>query len=73
MSSTLKTLLLWAVVFVMVILLINLFQQGTRSKTELIEAGRDLARLTASYEVQAAENAALHAEIVELLRRAASA
>ena len=35
MSSTLKTLLLWAVVFVMVILLINLFQQGTRSKTEL--------------------------------------
>jgi cell division protease FtsH len=35
LSSTLKTLLLWAVVFVMVILLINLFQQGTRSKTEL--------------------------------------
>jgi rod shape-determining protein MreC len=38
----------------------------TRSKTELIEAGRDLARLTSSYEVQAAENAALQSEIGRL-------
>jgi rod shape-determining protein MreC len=38
----------------------------TRSKTDLIEAGRDLARLTASYEVQAAENVALQSEIKRL-------
>ena len=35
MNSTLKTLLLWAVIFVMVILLINVFQQGRSSPTEL--------------------------------------
>ncbi len=35
MNSTLKTLLLWAVIFVMVILLINLFQQSSRSSDEL--------------------------------------
>lgn len=38
----------------------------TRSKTEFIEAGRDLARLTASYEIRAEENTALRAEITRL-------
>lgn len=38
----------------------------TRSKTELIEAGRDLARLTASYEIKAEENTHLRAEIQRL-------
>ncbi|HWZ95986.1 MAG TPA: rod shape-determining protein MreC [Opitutaceae bacterium] len=36
------------------------------SKNELIEAGRDLARLNASYELKVQENAALHAEIGHL-------
>ena len=35
MNSTLKTLILWAVIFVMVILLINIFSQGKRPPTEL--------------------------------------
>ncbi len=35
MNSTLKTLLLWAIIFVMVILLINIFQQGRSGPTEL--------------------------------------
>ncbi len=38
----------------------------TRPKTDFIEAGRDLARLTASYEVRAEENTALRAEITRL-------
>lgn len=38
----------------------------TRSKTAFIEAGRDLARLTASYEIRAEENTALRAEITRL-------
>lgn len=38
----------------------------TRSKTELIEAGRDLARLTASYELRAQENVELRAELARL-------
>lgn len=38
----------------------------TRSKNDLIEAGRDLARLTASYEVHAQENVALRDEITRL-------
>ena len=36
------------------------------SKNELIEAGRDLARLNASYELKVQENVALHAEIDHL-------
>ena len=36
------------------------------SKNELIEAGRDLARLNASYELKVQENIALHAEIDRL-------
>lgn len=36
------------------------------SKNELIEAGRDLARLNASYELKVQENAALHEEIARL-------
>jgi rod shape-determining protein MreC len=36
------------------------------SKNELIEAGRDLARLNAAYELKVQENAALHAEIAHL-------
>ncbi len=35
MNSTLKTLLLWATIFVMVIILVNLFQQGARDTGEL--------------------------------------
>ena len=35
MNSTLKTLLLWAVIFVMVILLINIFSQGRAERGEL--------------------------------------
>lgn len=38
----------------------------TRTQTELIEAGRDLARLTASFEIKAEENTALRAEIERL-------
>ncbi len=38
----------------------------TRSKNELIEAGRDLARLMASYEVKAQENAQLREEVGRL-------
>ena len=36
MNSTLKTLLLWAVIFVMVILLINIFSQGRGARGEMI-------------------------------------
>ena len=36
------------------------------SKNELIEAGRDLARLNASYELKVQENAALQVEIAHL-------
>jgi rod shape-determining protein MreC len=36
------------------------------SKNELVEAGRDLARLNASYELKVQENGALHAEIARL-------
>jgi len=36
------------------------------SKAELIEAGRDLARLNASYELKVQENTALHDEIARL-------
>ena len=36
------------------------------SKTELIEAGRDLARINASYEVAVQQNAELHSEIARL-------
>jgi rod shape-determining protein MreC len=36
------------------------------SKNELIEAGRDLARLNASYELKVQENVALHDDIVRL-------
>ncbi len=36
MNPTLKTLLLWAVIFVMVILLINIFSQGRGARGELI-------------------------------------
>jgi rod shape-determining protein MreC len=36
------------------------------SKNELIEAGRDLARLNASYELKVQENIALHADIARL-------
>lgn len=38
----------------------------THSKNELIEAGRDLARLNASYELKVQENAALHDEVARL-------
>ena len=38
----------------------------TRSKTELIEAGRDQARINASYEVAAQQTAELKAEIARL-------
>lgn len=38
----------------------------TRTHTELIEAGRDLARLTASFEIRAQENTALRAEVSRL-------
>ena len=38
----------------------------THSKTELIEAGRDLARLTASYELAVEQNTELQSEIARL-------
>ena len=38
----------------------------TRSKTDLIEAGKDLARLTASYELRVQENVELRSEIARL-------
>jgi rod shape-determining protein MreC len=44
----------------------DFWSQHNHSKTELIEAGRDLARLNASYELKVQENAALHAEIAHL-------
>lgn len=38
----------------------------TRPKNEIIEAGRDLARLNAAYELRLQENEQLHAEILRL-------
>jgi rod shape-determining protein MreC len=40
----------------------------TRSKNELIEAGRDLARLNAAYEVRLQQDAALRSELARLER-----
>ncbi|MCU0792184.1 MAG: rod shape-determining protein MreC [Opitutaceae bacterium] len=42
------------------------WSQRTRSKTELIEASRELARLNASYELRLGEDARLRAEITRL-------
>jgi rod shape-determining protein MreC len=44
----------------------DFWAQHNHSKTELIEAGRDLARLNAAYELKVQENTALHAEIAHL-------
>ena len=44
----------------------DFWSQRTRSKTELIEASRDLARLNASYELRLREDARLRAEIERL-------
>jgi rod shape-determining protein MreC len=44
----------------------DFWAQHNHSKAELIEAGRDLARLNAAYELKVQENTALHAEIEHL-------
>ena len=44
----------------------DFWSQRTRSKTELIEASRDLARLNASYELRLGEDGRLRAEIARL-------
>ncbi len=44
----------------------DFWSQRTRTKSELIEASRDLARLNASYELRLAEEARLRAEITRL-------
>jgi rod shape-determining protein MreC len=44
----------------------DFWSQRTRSKNELIEAARDLARLNASYELRLAEDGRLRAEIERL-------
>lgn len=44
----------------------DFWSQRTRTKNELIEAGRDLARLNASYELRLAEDGRLRAEITRL-------
>jgi rod shape-determining protein MreC len=44
----------------------DFWAQHNHSKAELIEAGRDLARLNAAYELKVQENAALHTEIGHL-------
>jgi rod shape-determining protein MreC len=44
----------------------DFWSQKTRSKNEIIEAARDLARLNASYELRLGEDARLRAEITRL-------